>query len=326
MASNIESVINQALMAAGVTRRIADVYEGSDAAKIAIELFGQARDELIRLTDWSFSRRVASLTLLKGPPPDGGYNADQPWTESYPLPGFLYEYTYPSDCLDLRAIIAPPGPMPDLDPVPALWRIDNDATPIVSPGTAATGSFTFSVNPSNGDTVTLNGVLVTFVSGAAVGSQVQIVGTCFGTITALEQFLTANTADALLVASYLAVGPGPDVAGLDVTYRTVGTAGNAYTLAASAATPSGAHLTGGINGPIYSGPAAKVILCNMTNALAVYRARVTDPATWEPGFTAALVASLGKKFAAAFDQDMNLIKGASAEALGTTRAMADVRG
>ena len=38
----------------------------------AIEVYGQARDELITLKEWSFSRRTAPLTLLKGPPPPGG--------------------------------------------------------------------------------------------------------------------------------------------------------------------------------------------------------------------------------------------------------------
>lgn len=326
MATNVEDVVNQALMAAGIKRRIADIYEGSDAAKVAIELYGQARDELLRLTDWSFSRRRASLTLLKGPPPDGGYSADQPWTASYPPPGFLYEYTYPSDCLDVRAIISPPGLMPDLDPLPALWRIDNDPTPNVSPGVQASGTILFSVNPSPGDTITLNGISIEFVAGTAVGYQLQIDPTCFQTIDALGTFLGQQTDAALTPASYLGLGPGPDVATLQVTYKTTGTAGNAYTLAASAATPSGSHLTGGVDGPIYSGPPAKVILCNMTDAMLIYRARITDPASWEPGFTAALVASLGKKFARAFDEDMNVVEGNASEAGGMTRTFSDVRG
>jgi hypothetical protein len=65
--------------------------------------------------------------LLKGPPPAGGYNPLQPWSAAtYPLPGFLYEYLYPADCLNLGAIIPPPGPMFDLAPTAAVWRVDND--------------------------------------------------------------------------------------------------------------------------------------------------------------------------------------------------------
>jgi hypothetical protein len=44
-------------------------------------------------------------------------------------------------------------------------------------------------------------------------------------------------------------------------------------------------------------PAAKVILTNVTDAIAVYTGRVTDPATWEPLFVEALVASLARRLA-----------------------------
>lgn len=214
MAIEAADIVNQGLRAGGVPFRIGELYEGSEAARTALEIFGQARDELLRLTDWSFSRRTLTLTLLKGPPPNGGYSYTQPWTTVYPAPGFLYEYAYPGDCLNLRAIIAPPGLMPDLDPLPALWRIDNDPVPVVSG-----------------------------------------------------------------------------------------------------------------NPPVAAGPPAKVILCNQTYAIAVYRAQITDPTLWEPGFIASLVASLGKKFAAAFPGgDANEVKEDAAEAAGTTQTMSEIRG
>lgn len=213
MATEAADIINQGFRAGGVPLRIGELYEGSEAAKTALEVYGQARDELLRIKDWSFSRRVVSLALLKGPPPAGGYNPLQPWSTIYPEPGFLYEYSYPGDCIDLRAIVAPPGPMPDLDPLPALWRVDNDPTPIVS------------------------------------GSP-----------------------------------------------------------------------------PAASGPPAKVILCNMTDALAVYRAQITDPTTWEPGFISALVALLGEKFAVAFGASAGQAKEDGAEAVAKTQINAEVRG
>jgi hypothetical protein len=67
------------------------------------------------------------MVLLKGPPPPGGYNPATPWTTAYPKPGWLYEYTYPADCLEFNAVIAPPQAMFDLDPQPAVWRVDNDS-------------------------------------------------------------------------------------------------------------------------------------------------------------------------------------------------------
>lgn len=211
MPSSVEQVVNMALMEARRTRRIAYIYEGSEEAKVAIELYGQTRDELLRATDWSFSRKVLALTLLKGPPPNGGYSYTSPWTTVYPYPGFLYEYSYPTDCLDLRAIVAPPGSMPDLDPIPALWRVDNDPVPVVTNGVAA-------------------------------------------------------------------------------------------------------------------GPAAKVILCNVTNALAVYRAQITAPTLWEPGFVMALVSALAAKFTKAFGMPAAEVKQDVEEAVLTGRAASETRG
>lgn len=186
-AYRLEDIVNMGLRSAGVPLRIADIYEGSEAARTALEILGQTRDEIISITDWSFSRRVVALDLLKGPPPPGGFNPVQNWSNVYALPGFLFEYAYPDDMLDLRAIIEPPGLMPDVDPVPAVWRVDND--------------------------------------------------------------------------------PTPNVAG---------------------------------SPPVASGPPAKVISTNTQAAIAVYRARVTDPSTWDVEFIDTLVASLGRKFYIAF--------------------------
>lgn len=211
--ADLVDILNQGLRAGGIPKRINDYYEGSEQAKTALELYGQARDELLRDQDWSFSRRVIALTLLKGPPPAGGFNVVTMWSNIYPYPGFLYEYSYPSDALDIRAIIAPPGLMPDLDPLPGNFRVDNDPTPVVS------------------------------------GEP-----------------------------------------------------------------------------PVASGPAAKVILANVTSALAVYRAQVTDPTQWEPGFVSALVASLGKKFAVAFGASQPEQQERSAESVATTGEAGRVRG
>ena len=212
MAVDVEGIVNQALRAGGVPKRIQEMYEGSDASRVALELYGQCRDELLDLTDWSFSRQTAPLTLLKGPPPDGGYSLLTPWSNLYPAPGWLYEYSYPGSAVDLRAIIAMPnGPMPDLDPIPATWRVDNDPTPNI-------------------------------VNNVAVG------------------------------------------------------------------------------------PEAKVIFSNVTNAMGVYRTRVTDPSIFDPGFVSALVALLGKRFAVAFGAGVDQQREDMAEALQIAKSQSDVRG
>jgi|SRR5215472_950602 len=142
MASSIEQICNAALLGASIRWRIGSIYEGSPEAKVCLEFYSQARDELLDAQDWSFNRRTAPLTKLKGPPPAGGYSNTNPWNDfTVPAPGWLYEYAYPSDCIDLRGITEMPGGMPDLDPVPQVWRVDNDPTPnlVGNPPTTAVG-------------------------------------------------------------------------------------------------------------------------------------------------------------------------------------------
>ncbi|HEY5046715.1 MAG TPA: hypothetical protein VII49_01680, partial [Rhizomicrobium sp.] len=67
----------------------------------------------------------------------------------------------------------------------------------------ARGNVTFGSNPTNGDTVTVNGVAITFVTSGATGNQVNIGGSAAATALALYTFLAAQTANASLnVARY----------------------------------------------------------------------------------------------------------------------------
>jgi hypothetical protein len=198
MATSVEDIVNQSLRAVGSKRRIGAIYEGSEGARTALELYGQTRDELLREMYPEFARRAnIALTLLKGPPPPGGYNPAQPWGPTYAPPGWLYEYAYPVDCLDVRAIRRPPGLWPSRDPKPAVWRVDNDNT---------------------------------------------------------------------------------------------------------------------------FNPARKVVLTNVAGAIITYCAQVVDPGTWEPLFTAEMVAALAKKFAVPLAGSLDVAKGASAEEMADAGA------
>lgn len=109
---------------------------------------------------------------------------------------------------------------------------------------AATGTISFSANPSDTDTLTLNGTTWTFVSGTPSGNQTQIQGTVTATIDQLVTDLNASADTNIDDATY-SRETGTQV--LTVTHDTAGAGGNAYTLAASCsvATLSGATLTGG---------------------------------------------------------------------------------
>lgn len=109
-------------------------------------------------------------------------------------------------------------------------------------GTAATGTVTFTTNVAAADTLTLNGITITFVSSGPTGNQVLVGSSATATAANLQLFLNASTNASLVVAAYSTVGTV-----LTVTYNTVGTGGNAYTIAKSSThlTISGANLAGG---------------------------------------------------------------------------------
>lgn len=112
----------------------------------------------------------------------------------------------------------------------------------ISPGTRAHGSISFTANPVANDTITLGGTAWTFKSSGATGTQVNIGVSLSATMTALATALNASADTQTALCRYVATANG-----LVVVYKTTGTAGNAYTLAASssAAAVSGSTLAGG---------------------------------------------------------------------------------
>lgn len=106
----------------------------------------------------------------------------------------------------------------------------------------ATGKVTFSGQPSNLDTLTLNGTAITFVSGTPTGNQVQIGASVAATIAALEAFIDASSDTQLVKFNAVA-----SATILYLEAATPGTGGNALTLARSGAnmTLSGGTLSGG---------------------------------------------------------------------------------
>jgi hypothetical protein len=126
MAVDIEGIVNQALVEIGYPERIASIHEGSKASVAALEIYGQTRDELIRSQHWPFSvRRLPLGAPIKGPPPPGGYTAVDSWNQTFPPPGWLYEYAYPADVLEITAIVPSPQFWPIRDPKPAVFNIAN---------------------------------------------------------------------------------------------------------------------------------------------------------------------------------------------------------
>lgn len=124
-----------------------------------------------------------------------------------------------------------------------------------SAGGFATGTYTFTTNPTSGQNIILNGVTLTFASVSKPGF-VEIGVNLATTLINLASDLNLSTDPLLSVASY-----SVSATILTITYKTQGTAGNAYTLAAGTygGSISGATLSGGSAGGGTSAAASLVI-------------------------------------------------------------------
>lgn len=124
-------VVNGALVRLGRKNRIGSLYDGSRAAKAALDIFGQTRDELLRTRDWGFAGHTAALDDPLKTAPVGGYGATV-WSDTYPPLPWIYEYAYPDDCVKVRALKQTPGLIPAFDPRPRVFSIADDVIEEVS--------------------------------------------------------------------------------------------------------------------------------------------------------------------------------------------------
>lgn len=114
--------------------------------------------------------------------------------------------------------------------------------PLTSGGVKAVGTIVFSANPTDGDTLSLNGVTVTF--GAA--GDVAVVTSLAQTLTDLAAFLQASVDPLISVATYTV-----DTTTLTITYDTYAAAANLYAIdvtgLTAAPTSNDATLLGGFD-------------------------------------------------------------------------------
>jgi hypothetical protein len=124
---NPADAVNLALTRVGYKgRMVANLYDGSVAAKISLQIYGQTRDALMRDSDYGFCERNLNLVLLKQAPATG-YFPPNPWNPATnPPPPWFYEYQYPSDCLKIRSIKPVPLFVQNYDPRPNVFAVEND--------------------------------------------------------------------------------------------------------------------------------------------------------------------------------------------------------
>lgn len=119
-------VVNLALQRIGYPGRVSNLYDGSEAAKDALDIYGQTRDQMLREGDWPFASRSGIAALLKSAPV-GGYFPPNAWTTAYPAQPWKFSYTYPDDCLELRACKPQVYFVPNFSPQSYVFSIANDA-------------------------------------------------------------------------------------------------------------------------------------------------------------------------------------------------------
>jgi len=119
------------------------------------------------------------------------------------------------------------------------------ASVLATGAAAASGTVTYSTNPTASSTVTIQGTVWTYVASLTSGNQLLLGSTLAATLANAIVALNASTDTNTALMSYSA-----SATVLTITAKTLGTAGNAYTLAASVGTVSAATLAGGLAGTV----------------------------------------------------------------------------
>jgi hypothetical protein len=141
-------IVNAALAQIGYKDRVATLFEGSRAAKNALDIYGQTRDEMLRLGEWPFAQRDVAGTLIKSAPA-GGYVPPTVWSNTYPPLPWLYEYGYNSDFIKVRAVKPAPILIPNYSPQPHLFTVANDGNQRVVLSNVANAVITYTGQVTN---------------------------------------------------------------------------------------------------------------------------------------------------------------------------------
>ena len=102
------SIANRALSEAGTRSTISSLTEGSNESNSVSLHYIPIRQHLVRSAHWGFAEATAQLSLLKSAPgttETPNFPSSGVWSKAYPPPGWLYEYAYPSDCLQARKLV-----------------------------------------------------------------------------------------------------------------------------------------------------------------------------------------------------------------------------
>lgn len=143
----IESVCNNALDEIGYKRHIGSIWEGTLAARVALDIWGQTRDEMLHMLAPDWSRKDGALVLLSAAPADG--YATTPWSSAFPPLPWKYQYAFLPDMVNPLQIKPRLIDLPDWRPRAQSWRLAqnpaNSATTILTNVPDAVASYTAQV-------------------------------------------------------------------------------------------------------------------------------------------------------------------------------------
>ncbi len=105
--TSVEQIVNEALDRIGYPERIGNIYEGTKQARIALDIYSQTRDALLREVDWDFSELIAVAVVAATPPPALWLNA----------------YVYPTDCIRIRNLFNGTYLADKNNPTPTNWTV-----------------------------------------------------------------------------------------------------------------------------------------------------------------------------------------------------------
>jgi hypothetical protein len=109
--TSVEQLCNLALDRIGFPEYIGNIDEGTKQARACLNNYAETRDALLRSKDWPFALKQASGASAGSPPV-----------------GWLYSWTYPTDCLRVRSVLPSTVPSPNYDPQPTLSTLYNNGT------------------------------------------------------------------------------------------------------------------------------------------------------------------------------------------------------
>lgn len=106
-----EDIVNNALRRIGYKFRVNNIYDGTTASKLVLDIYAQTRDSSLREFPWTFAEKIIAASLSG--------TAPNIWA---------YSYAYPNDCLVIRGVYGPAYLSDRNDPLPVNYTSGQDAS------------------------------------------------------------------------------------------------------------------------------------------------------------------------------------------------------